>query len=289
MPINQQPIGKRAVIDPAVEAKLAGPGLNNSSLAEQEQATHQAIGWRRKQRWIFYGIFILLFLGALFLIIKVYNDNSKLLANVNDINLSLQERQADLERVRQNLSTQEQQLEVADASLEQVQTELQQKINDLQTAVTNNDELQAEIKALNNKLTAAEANVVNLILLSAVKTSQAEMDQVALADVAPDGQDSDGDGLADALEIVLTTDPNKTDTDDDGYNDQDELIGGFDPLGSGKLALDNSVADKYQEKIVLQDDQVAWYVAANGKKYFLGTLADKFSAMRYNPYWTRSQ
>lgn len=43
--------------------------------------------------------------------------------------------------------------------------------------------------------------------------------------------DSDGDGLADVFEVMLGTDPNKIDTDDDGLTDyQEAYITGTDPL-----------------------------------------------------------
>jgi len=41
--------------------------------------------------------------------------------------------------------------------------------------------------------------------------------------------DSDGDGLTDAEEAALGTDPNSTDTDGDGYQDGHEVIEGSDP------------------------------------------------------------
>jgi len=48
--------------------------------------------------------------------------------------------------------------------------------------------------------------------------------------------DSDSDGLSDTDEYNLyKTNPGKADTDDDGYNDKQELEDGYNPLGSGKL------------------------------------------------------
>lgn len=41
--------------------------------------------------------------------------------------------------------------------------------------------------------------------------------------------DSDGDGLTDAEEAILGTDPNNADTDGDGVNDGDEIANGTDP------------------------------------------------------------
>lgn len=65
-------------------------------------------------------------------------------------------------------------------------------------------------------------------------------------------EDSDGDGLGDAAELELGTDPADFDSDDDGLADGDEVRGGFDPLdpdedGNGVLdALDDPDADGLQ-------------------------------------------
>jgi len=49
--------------------------------------------------------------------------------------------------------------------------------------------------------------------------------------------DTDGDGLLDVNEENWGTDPNNVDTDGDGYNDMTEIYGGYNPLGSGKLTM----------------------------------------------------
>ncbi|MCB0345156.1 MAG: SBBP repeat-containing protein [Bdellovibrionales bacterium] len=46
-------------------------------------------------------------------------------------------------------------------------------------------------------------------------------------------EDSDGDGLTDAQEILLGTDPNNPDSDGDGVEDGQEVTDGSDPLDSG--------------------------------------------------------
>jgi hypothetical protein len=47
--------------------------------------------------------------------------------------------------------------------------------------------------------------------------------------------DSDGDGLSNAEEVLLGTDPAKSDSDGDGYTDFAELFNLYNPAGSGKI------------------------------------------------------
>lgn len=54
--------------------------------------------------------------------------------------------------------------------------------------------------------------------------------------------DSDGDGLSDATESALGTDPYNPDTDGDGYNDGLEVSQGFNPqMGGGDRSLPRRV------------------------------------------------
>lgn len=48
--------------------------------------------------------------------------------------------------------------------------------------------------------------------------------------------DSDKDGLDDYLEEMFGTDPDKADTDGDGFTDGQEVAQGFNPLGKGKMS-----------------------------------------------------
>lgn len=48
-------------------------------------------------------------------------------------------------------------------------------------------------------------------------------------------RDTDRDSLTDAAEASLGTDPKAADSDADGYDDLQEVRGGYDPLGPGKL------------------------------------------------------
>lgn len=63
----------------------------------------------------------------------------------------------------------------------------------------------------------------------AVTVSDLDLDTLQLC---AGSVDSDNDGLTDAQEAILGTDPNDSDTDDGGVNDGDEVANGTDPLDS---------------------------------------------------------
>lgn len=282
--LNISPVAQRA----APSQATAEPAAPVQQLASAEQKTERAVKFRRQQRWVFYVIFSLLFLGAVGMIVKVYNDNSQLLANVNTINSEMQQQKTALDSAQQTLTAKEQALLSSDASLQEVQVQLAQKTEDWQAASQALDQTKLDLEKTSTTLKAAEANVANLILELAVKLDAATMQKIPLADSSVDGLDSDNDGLPDDMETALGTDAAKSDSDDDGYSDKQELLGNFNPLGTGNLKIDSKVANQYKGKVVLQDNALAWYVGQNGKKYFLGKLTDNFSAMRLNQYWSRS-
>jgi hypothetical protein len=69
-------------------------------------------------------------------------------------------------------------------------------------------------------------------------------------------QDSDGDGLTDAYELLVSkTDPNNADTDGDGISDSDEVLNGTNPLlanTSWKLDTDSDgLPDTYETTVGL--------------------------------------
>jgi hypothetical protein len=97
--------------------------------------------------------------------------------------------------------------------------------------------------------------------------------------------DSDGDGLADKLEGGLKTDPNKSDTDNDGVSDGDEvLVNHTNPLASGKLYYDNSLINRLKGRILLQVESKgeAWYInPKDGKRYYMSDGNAAYEIMRF--------
>lgn len=96
--------------------------------------------------------------------------------------------------------------------------------------------------------------------------------------------DTDSDGLPDKLEESLKTDPNKADTDGDGFSDSTEVLGGFNPLGSGSLTKNTLLINRLRGRILLQVESKgeAWYInPVDGKRYYLADGEAAYQVMRY--------
>ena len=98
------------------------------------------------------------------------------------------------------------------------------------------------------------------------------------------GTDSDGDGLPDAFEEAMGTDPLDPDTSGNGYCDWTEIKHGYDPLKKeGRLPIDEDFARSQAGRILLQVENKgqAWYInPENNLRYFLGRPNDAFEIMR---------
>lgn len=86
------------------------------------------------------------------------------------------------------------------------------------------------------------------------------------------GLDSDHDGLPNALEIALGTNPFKADSDNDHYSDYTELKLGYNPLGAGKLKYNLAFASGQKGRVFIQIQGLGqlWYISPrDGRRYFL--------------------
>jgi hypothetical protein len=97
-------------------------------------------------------------------------------------------------------------------------------------------------------------------------------------------KDTDGDGLFDKMEEAIGTDLNDIDSDNDGYTDGEEVRGGYNPLGDGKMKVDHNFASKLKGKILLQVHSrgEAWYInPQDGKRYYMKDGDSAFNIMRF--------
>lgn len=80
---------------------------------------------------------------------------------------------------------------------------------------------------------------------------------ISFVGVCPDTwvsqQDTDRDSLPDSVEAIYAADSNKTDTDGDGYNDGEEVRGGYNPTNASSSARLDSDSDG-----LLEHDECNW-------------------------------
>jgi len=244
-------------------------GRMQDNVNQEKLEVHRAVKNRRKQRWFFYVLIIILFVAAVALLVKVYNDNTNLLNQINGVNEQLAQAQKQAEQAKQ-------QLDQASTTLQGAQAELTTKAG--------------ELEALSGKYDPVQANLFNLILQTGLKMDKDDLKKIPYAQQKIAGTDTDEDGLADEVEMTLGTDKAVADTDNDGYTDYDELLKGYNPLGTGNLGLNTKFAEQYKGRLLLQEKEgftVAWYVGYNGERYYLGSSADNFSALSQNEYWSK--
>ena len=123
----------------------------------------------------------------------------------------------------------------------------------------------------------------NLMEKLGIGITNNNLEKIEIALTNLEGDDSDNDGLLDAIEDAIGTNKNLADTDGDGYSDKEEILNHYNPKGDGILNIDQNFADKQKGKIFLQIEAhgEAWYINPNdGKRYFLGRPIDAFNLMK---------
>ncbi len=116
-----------------------------------------------------------------------------------------------------------------------------------------------------------------------VGITNANLEKIPVALDLLSGKDSDGDGLGDDIEKALGTNHLKADTDNDGYNDLEELRSGHDPKSDKFLTYNLAFTAGNLGRIFLQIESAgeAWYVfPGDSKRYYLGRPTDAFNIMR---------
>jgi hypothetical protein len=232
------------------------------------------IRFRRWQRWFFYVVFIVMFLGAVGFAVKVYADNTTLLNTMIELRNSLVSAQGEITNKDTQIQQTQGQISQIRSELTAKEAEIAQKTTEAQQVSAQKDALMREYDNFKANLSATSANVFNLLVQLGVGLSNDELMKIPVADFNLDsGTDTDGDGLSDLVEVALGTNPNNPDTDGDGYTDKAEILAGYNPLREGRLSIDLNYANNQKGKILLQveGNNEAWYVSpSDGKRYFLG-------------------
>ncbi len=285
---------KKQIPDDSNSCPFCGQGIEHKEQVKTE------IKVRRYQRWIFYGIAGFIFLTMLVAMIITYNANTNLVLEITNIEEELTSKEGVLEQTKEDLKKrvnliQEMEIKVAEKNKEN--KKLQSLTEDFK-AKFEEKEAEAEVvkkeamekeEDAKESLQAADANIYSLIIKLGQGVTNENLVRIPLADANLEGIDMDEDGLSDLVEESIGSDPQKKDTDEDGYSDKDEVLNGYNPIDAEKLPIDNEYALRQAGKILLQVETngEAWYVAGDGKRYFLGNPGDAFGVMRGLDYWTK--
>jgi len=251
---------------------------------------------RRLQRYLFYAVIVMIVIAAVAIMVRIYSTNTKLMLEVGQVKQSLEgtagelttaqaelaQKKKDLAKVQADLAANSQKMQAADS-------QLSQKTSAYQALLDEKAQLEQGHEQCSMDLNLADANIYGLIVKLGVGVTNKNLASIPLADANLGGQDGDNDGLSDTVEKSLGTDPNKADTDNDGFDDKREVITGYNPVGKGMLPLNPKYVQSVKGRILLQieGDKSAWYVANDGKRYFLGNPGDAYGVMRQNEYWTK--
>ncbi|MBU2264265.1 hypothetical protein KJ797_02940, partial [Patescibacteria group bacterium] len=185
----------------------------------------------------------------------------------------LNEAQNSLKEVQGNLGEKDKLYSNLNIELNKLKSNLASTTNAWQSADENLKLADEKITKFKDDLAMYNSSIYYTLTRLGVGATNQDLAKIPTANYNFAGYDSDGDGLSDAIERALGTDPTKADSDDDGYNDKAEIVGDFNPNGAGNLTFDSQFADKQKGKILLQVQSKgeAWYInLADGKKYFFG-------------------
>ncbi len=257
--------------------------------------THREIGFRRVQRWIFYVIIIVIFVGMIGYMLKIYNDNTKLIESITKAQTQIKDMQTSLDSARQSLTGKDAELARVKQSGADTQNALNAKMQQLQTTLNSQtDSLKQLDQYKGQALSATQSatQIYSIITKAGTYMSSKDLARIPLADFnLSTGTDTDNDGLSDDLEASLGTNSSKPDTDGDTFTDKAEILSGYDPLAiSKKLPIDVKFAQANKGKIIIQNDNgngsFVWYINANdGKRYFIGKLPEGIVSV-YTPVST---
>jgi hypothetical protein len=251
---------------------------------------------RRLQRYLFYAIVVLIVIAAIAIMVRIYSTNTKLMLENTQVKQSLEgtqgeltTAQSELEQKKKDLAKIQADLAANSQKMQAADSQLSQKTIAYQALLDEKVQLEQGHEQCRMDLNLADANIYGLIIKLGVGVTNKNLLSVPLADANLGGQDSDEDGLSDTVEKSLGTDSNKADTDNDGFDDKREVTTGYNPVGPGMLPLNPQYIQSIKGKILLQieGDKSAWYVAGDGKRYFLGNPGDAYGVMRQNEYWTK--
>lgn len=263
---------------------------------------------RRWQRWVLYAVIAVVFIGMTAYAVMIYLNNAALMTRVASVTQNLETTRQELEGTKTTLGQREGQLAQSKSEITQYQGQISEKdtkiteltasqealtkktddyqktISDYQKTIDTQTQTLQGYRQFSTNLGADNANVFNTLVQLGIGTSNKELSKILVADWnLGNATDTDKDGLSDVVEAAVGTDPTKADTDSDKYSDKDEMLRGYNPLGAGKLPIDQNFTRANSGKILIQIDgqKEAWYINPKDlKRYYLGRPGEAVKALQ---------
>lgn len=275
------PTCSKQIPDDAPACPFCGQPIDHQTQVIRE------ISFRRYQRWFFYVLICVLFLGMSGVIYKLNKEYDATVASWTMTKEDLAQTQAAMETVQAEATRRADDLKKNQELIDGIQKQLTEKEKELakkdeEFKVALGLASSTEMK-LNADLQSINAGVNAMIVRLGRGISNVNLAKIPMAEpMTSSSTDSDSDGLADKLELALGTKGDNKDSDGDGYDDKFEVLRGFDPNSSQRLPIDLNFANAQKGAIFLQTESrgEAWYVnPADGKRYFLGEAAEAVKAL----------
>lgn len=246
------------------------------------------ISFRRWQRWFFYFILVLIFVGMGALSFRLYSLNDQLLLEVTNMRGDLDNNTESVKAAQDEANKEKEEYESLKDGLELeieklkrdlgLETEkLSVKTSEYAKELSLKEEFKTDYDQCMIGYSSLADNYKSVLTSLGVGISNADLNRFILADFnLGTSEDNDRDGLSDLLEMALGTDVNLMDSDADGYDDKSEALSGFNPAGAGGWPIDNNFAANHKNRVFKQveNNNYYWYIGKDLKRYFLGKVSE---------------
>ncbi|MEK7072380.1 MAG: hypothetical protein AAB969_02310, partial [Patescibacteria group bacterium] len=191
-PLNETPL----VSPPQPDYTYTGP----EQIDYKDRQIHHERKKRHWQRWVFYAILSVVFLGMTAYIVYVYNQNTKLVNDITSANQSLRITTQNLSDSEKQSLERQKKVSDLEKSLADNQTILDQKTADLQLATEAQTELISKYQNFKIQLGSADANIYSFLVNYSTGVTVQNLAKIPLADYNLGGVDTDDDGLSNTIE-----------------------------------------------------------------------------------------
>ena len=166
---------------------------------------------RRYQRWVFYALLAVVFLGMTAFAAKIYMDNTEYTKKMTELAQNVTDQRDQLKQKDSTISSKDNEIAIKVDEL----TKYTQQVDQLKQDMISKDLILGKYSQVNLKLDPMNLALYQLAA-NAYVVSSTDLMKISVADFnLANGIDTDKDGLADNVEAIFGTDATKADMDGD--------------------------------------------------------------------------